>query len=256
MSRHHPTDLHPDTAAIIEQAEHVSGFSVDLRRDAQLSVPATVKLAGHEGRDRHQLLLRSDAEHGDYLIAWQAGLIIRQFRKPPGQRRWMLRSERALVEVRRALQPQASHLPDEQLNQIATYLADGVLLQLRSVPVGLVIDTWLYRDYPALRVQQRAVLLLQSRDHLVSLDPEHDRLPARIIAANRAMNAAQVLHADGLFQVAGLGEPYRRAGLEPLARRLLGALNEAPELIDDTALIESWAAVLELEGWYRWLATN
>ena len=250
-------ELLPATRALLRQTERLSGHPLDVDFQDDLSVPATAKLAGHEGRERHQLLVHSDAEAADYLISWQCGLILWHFRHPPERRRWLLRAERALTETRRLLQEALPDLPEEQRAQLATYLADGILLQLRSLPVGLLIDTWLYRERPELHPGQHAHLLAQGREQLAVLAPEQDRLPARIVRTSRFMSAAQALHTDRLFDAPELVAPYRTAGLEIAGRELLALCPDTePETVDEHTVIDQWAGILELDGWYRWTTAH
>jgi hypothetical protein len=47
-------------------------------------------------------------------------------------------------------------LPAPSLRKYADQLFDGLMTQLRSVPIGLRVDAWLAADYSELRELQQA----------------------------------------------------------------------------------------------------
>jgi len=68
------------------------------------------------------------------------------------------------------------------------------MTQLRSMPIGLRVDTWILRHYPELSNLQRSATLRQLRDNLAVLGPDIRKIaPARVYKASMAMNAAFAL---------------------------------------------------------------
>jgi hypothetical protein len=78
-------------------------------------------------------------------------------------------------------------------------------------------------------------------------------IPKELIAANRAMNSAYAFVAAELSAAPDLSVPFLAAGLGPVAKELIG-LTEVAEADGqrDGQLIEAWAQVIGLGGWYTW----
>lgn len=84
--------------------------------------------------------------------------------------------------------------------------------------------------------------------------PVHGKgIPQELIAANRSMNSAYAFVAADLYAAPDLAVPYLAAGLEPTARRLIALVDAAEaEGQRDCQLIDAWAQVIGLAGWYVW----
>jgi hypothetical protein len=74
-------------------------------------------------------------------------------------------------------------------------------------------------------------------------------VPQRLLA----MPAAHALFTDRLLGREHFQTPYVAAGLCVLGADLLRIWDETPgDPVHDRALIDHWAALLGLQGWYRW----
>src|SRR6185369_7773888 len=70
-------------------------------------------------------------------------------------------------------------------------MVNGLLLQLRSAPIGLRIDEWIRADYPELHHQQNVAAEKQLADNMMALSPQVRKMaPPLIFNANAGMNAA------------------------------------------------------------------
>jgi hypothetical protein len=157
----------------------------------------------------------------------------------------------AIAEVRR-LNPQ---LEDKLAIELGEQLFDGLMLQARSCPTGILVDLLIFRDYPRLRPQQRQSLLDQCQVYVKCLSGVYDRtFPEQIVKGNRAMNAAHAFFAADLLKEPHLAIPYRAVGLETVALGLLkDVTGQAIDKIDDRDLIESWGTQLGIADWFVWL---
>jgi len=245
--------LLPDTQAIIEQLEALSGYPVSCVADPAIGTLATISAATPD-RPIHLIRYRPGVVSRDYQIAVEAGYAIRLFAMRP-EDRFQLRArpgcrEQVIKEFKRLNR----ELDDKLGREVGGQLFDGLMLQLRSCPIGILLDLWLYRDYPGLRPQQRQNLETQCQGNVNCLSGKYDReFPERIVQGNRAMNAAYALFAADLLQQPQLAIPYRAAGLESVGMALLQHITGQPlEAIDDRQLIVAWAEQLNVADWLDW----
>lgn len=249
-----PAQLLPATREIIQELEERSGYPVSFLEDPGLKVLATVRM-GTSRSPVHIIRYQPGAATPDYQIAVEAGHAIRMFRHPPAQRFQLSSTPEPHLIVAKALAKQHPRLPKAQREQMATFLVDGVLLQLRSCPTGLLVDYELYQRYPTLRPLQAQSCSAQLATNVQVLALEYQqRFPPTILAANRAMNAAFAMGVGELLQTPQVMIPYRAAGLEQIALALLAVLPDPQGATpDDRGLITAWAQHLGLVAWLHWL---
>lgn len=144
-------------------------------------------------------------------------------------------------------------LPTETIANLVDQFYRRLLVQLRSVPVGLRVDSWLLSSYPEVALQQRQAVDRQLRENLGTLSPEVARLtPPSVFHASVGMNAAFALSWAKRTGEPALAEPYLARGFEDVAAALLGILERIPEEpIEDSTLVETWGDRLELHGWFQ-----
>lgn len=85
----------------------------------------------------------------------------------------------------------ASALPMSMVPQLCQQLGHGLGLHLRSMPIAIRVDEWLYRDYPALAELQRKSIERQLQEAMHAIGPSvRAFVPRRIIDANVGMSYA------------------------------------------------------------------
>jgi hypothetical protein len=185
----------------------------------------------------------------DYFICFQCGFIIRLYENPPEQRYDFEGSPDAPVKMQALLRgnPAAA--------QLKGMLLDGLMTQLRSMPIGMRIDDWLFSEYPELRLQQVAGAKAQLRDNSRALAPEIRRqVPKPVFTANAGMNAAFAVYWAKSLADDSISLPYKSTGFLPMGEALTGIferVGSAPA--EDRNLVDAWAAEVGLNGWYRWI---
>jgi hypothetical protein len=246
--------LLPETKEIIDLLENQSGFPVTYVRDENLSVLATIK-TGTPSSPIHVIRFRPDGIAPDYQISVEVGYALRTFNLPPEKRFHLSAQEEYRNEAIREVQQRNPQLSTKEAYRLGAQVFDGLLLQLRSCAVGILVDLWIYRDYPGLRLLQANSLEHQARENTQCLAQNFERaLPKKIVAGNRSMNAAHALFIGDLLNKPHLAIPYRAAGFERIGTELLSGLtNQSLVDIDDQALILDWAKYLGIENWIKWL---
>lgn len=246
--------IYPEsTQALIDNATQVSGYGFDIIYDQDLPVASSVKIAGHENRERHEIVLRLPSDENNYLIAWQAAFVLHQFQMPETERANLRPEAMGIMGVKRELLDMHPGIPLAQQEGFTDHVIGGVLSQLHSVPVGMLIDIELQRNYSELHETQKQSLTHQVVEHVACLQMTAEMFPEKILRSNQVMNAAQALMVAELFDMPGIFEPYRTVGMEAAAALLLEpCLHQAFDASTNRELIDHWGRNLGIAEWYRW----
>ena len=181
--------LRAATREVIKRVEDITARPVLVQADASLKVLATVSMARAADPAHFITYNPSGNAEPDYLICFQCGFILRLFANPPSQRFDFAGSESARVRTLEAVSAQPEirklQLAPAALRQYANYLFDGLMTQLRSVPIGLRVDVWLERDFPELGELQRTFAIRQLQDNQQALSPEVRRRGAHLRGQRR-----------------------------------------------------------------------
>ncbi|HRJ53719.1 MAG TPA: hypothetical protein PLE99_13210 [Candidatus Thiothrix moscowensis] len=242
------------TQSLLDEATALTGRSFDIVFDASLPVVSSVRIGGREGRENHEIVLRVPGDENNYLIAWQAAFVLHQYRTPETERTNLQPNAAYLASVKNELLTMHPGIPLGQREAFTDHVIGGVLTQLRSVPIGMLIDIHLHREYAELHAVQQQSLVNQVVEHIACLQLTPDMFPRTLVRANQVMNATQALMVAELFDMPGIFEPYRTVGMEAAAAILLEPCMQ--QIFDDTSdreLIDSWGRNLGIEKWYRWV---
>src|SRR5450755_2989240 len=77
--------LRAATKGILKRVEERTGKSIEFMRDEKLSLLATLQMA-RNGAEFHVLRYRPTDEPLDYMVAFQAGFVLRLFENEPSKR--------------------------------------------------------------------------------------------------------------------------------------------------------------------------
>ena len=199
-------------------------------------------------------------QDADYLVTWECLHVLRLFDIPAEDRFQLSATADGRAEAGRlvATHHKGSNPPirPDMLSQLANHLYDGLMLQLRSVPIGLRIDAGLRDEYPTLTEQQRRAIVRQLNDGAKVLGPDVTRtVPPKLRRASLAINAAFASFWSRAWNDPTIVVPYRAAGFLVDGETLLHLFDQlSPEPVQDRDLIDAWGKQLGLNGWYR-LAT-
>jgi hypothetical protein len=238
---------------LLDEVEQVTGKSVQLMRDPDLAVLTTIQTARH-GAPFHVLRYKPSDSPIDYFVAYQVGMLLRQFRVPRSERVDLAPLPAGAEGVERLLgtSPDLRREDRDMLRRMAEFVAQWAVLTLRSIPVGMRVDDALARDHPELRALQAAGIAEHQRQNLQVLSTRVGRLSVPVTLLG--LNAAQALHADRLLGTDRFTPPYRAAGAIDQGRELLATFDELPsDPVNDRTLIDRWAASCGMAGWYQWI---
>jgi len=245
-------NLRATTKAVLQLVEERTGRPVQFLRDDSLKVMVSVSMARHSA-SYHVLRFRPTDEPLDYPIVHQAAFILRLYESPPDQR-FDFTSEDSAAALMESLIRAGKPLSEDdaaKLPEFARFVGQWSLMNLRSIPVGMQIDTWIHADFPDLRDLQIATLSTQQQEYVTALAFRTGglmipRIALGLVAAHAEM--ADRLSGDTQFAV-----PYRAAGLQPQAAAILQCLEDTDAAAShDTELIDQCADLCGLSGQYQW----
>lgn len=254
--------LFPYTVDLIRQVESLSGIPVEVRADPSLpgSHLAEVRMA-REGRTSHVVLYRPDSiEAPDYLICYQCYFILRLFKNKPAERFDLVSTAQGEAEVLKNVK--AKHgkdgVPMGAMQELATFIFNSHLRQLRSYPIGFWIDRWIRDTAPELIELQKKAAIRQLRDNAAIFRPEVTQtVPEHNLKLNHILNATFALFWAEILGQPEILKPFDTPiFLEP-ARKLM-AISDAhvDNPANDCALVNAWAKELGMLHWYRWVQTQ
>ncbi|HEX8566131.1 MAG TPA: hypothetical protein VF648_10720 [Pyrinomonadaceae bacterium] len=249
------------TEEIIKQIEELTDRKVSVMPDNSLKVIATMKMATDQ-QSHHLIIYNPNRGALDYTIAYQCGFILRLFENPPSNRfqfagkdskKGLIKNQLSAIKKFKKM-----GLPETALKELANQLFSGLMTQLRSIPIGMRIDQWIWDNYPELKEQQRFSLTKQQQDNAQALSPEIRSIsPPLVFRANASMNSAFAQFCDRLFGQNFFAIPYRSIGFESAGENLLKISDQIPsDPTTDTELVNRWADELSLDEWYEWIPLN
>ena len=251
--------MKPEVVDATKAVERASGIPVIVQPDPTLKLIARVVIARGTAPAHILLFNPNYGEATDYHIVFQCGYVLRAFQTPAEQRFDIGSTEPSKLETRRLLADHLRrtglHLPDAVQSQLSEQLYDGLLLQLRSIPIGLRVDAWIRETYPDLADQQKTSAIRQLGENQATLSPQVKAIaPEKIYRASLGMNAALAAFWSRELGDATQVVPFKVAGHLEVGRRLLAiADNEPSESVADRGLIEAWGMELGITGWYAFL---
>jgi hypothetical protein len=255
--------LRDTTRSIIDRVETVSGCPVVVSEDRSLKTLASSRIARGANRIHTIVYNPTAVKEPDYLICYQCGFILRLFEIPESERVDLAGTADARQTIYRLLTApdgpgKKLKLPPETLSTLRDQLFDGLMRQLRSIPIGFRVDSWIMREYSELGQLQRDMIMRQLQDNLGSLGPEAKKIaPKKIYQSNVTMNAAFAAFWAKQLSDPTLAVPYKAAGLLKAGEELLGLLVEISDApAADRDLVDAWASRLTLTDWYKWIPYN
>src|SRR5262249_44960846 len=151
------------TRTVLAEVERISSCPVLVTEDRSLQTLAVVRMA-RGGVATHTIAYNPTViSQPDYLIVYQCGFILRLFANPPSERWDLAPTPRGREIVQNLLSgpdgpARKLHLSPPAVEKLRDQLFDGLMLQLRSIPVGLRVDAWILRDYPEFAPLQHSAI--------------------------------------------------------------------------------------------------
>lgn len=241
---------------VIDQIQQLTGKKIFVTEDASLQPHANLKLAGPSDA-AHVFRYRSSLKPQlPYLMASQAGLVLRILQAEP-ENRFDLRSSPKLPRefqnlTSAQLQKNDLALDPDALIQLAGIYQKAIGLQVRSIPISLRVDEHIRQQYPALRDMQRACTIQHLQEGIATLAPNvRKNIPDEIFHPSASMNAALADYWGKVFGDDSLVVGYQATGFLDVGVQLLQQFDEIPsDANNDRQLVQSWIEILGLQKWF------
>lgn len=242
---------------LVERATQQSGFPLHVEERGGIGYDSILKFGTRE-RSFHEVsyvpLYRGYRIHfivnaaRKILRFWEAPL---EDRLVPAYERGRGLPQQDLRDLRQKVPENA---PEHVLEELSTFLYEGLTRQLTSMPLDLRIERELHVLLPDHRPLQREYLERQRRDIEVLFHPGMAEVsPRRLYGASTAMN---VVLADEVAEMTGLpsGSFLEASHYRSEGKRLGEILREVtePGIRGDRIVTDRWAQELEMEDWYVW----
>ena len=233
--------------------EEATGKPVLIVDAPELNVLATIRRAGPQDSSHVLRIKGGSSRVADYLIVFQCRMALRECQGA----RAVLRDKPAVRDqVISECEELHSHLPVAKTRELGSFIYDGLILQLRSMGPGLLVDRWIRQHCPDLQEAQEQAISSEITNNLGALQPStRANYPAPVYGASIAMNAAYAICGGNLLGKPYLAVPYVSQGYGEVGRRLISlALGDGDPANEptDRQIIDSWAQELGVSGWYEW----
>jgi hypothetical protein len=242
------------TKGILTRVEEQTGKTIQFMRDENLKVLASLQMA-RNGAAFHVLRYSPSDEPLDYMVAFQAGYVLRLFENEPSKRFDFCPEPAAgkQVETLLAAGQSLSSADKKALPDCSCIVAEWALMTLRSLPVGMRIDHWIAAEFPELAEMQKASIAVQQQQNMGVLAYKMGKLtvPTTLLG----ILVAYALFADRLNQgTTSFAVPFEASGLLNHGSELLNIWDETPaDAAHDCDLVDRWAAASGMSGWYDWV---
>ena len=244
--------------AVIEEVERISGKGIEfIQKD---DIPGYVVLQMARNHMPSHLIYHKK-EHDEimnHLVVHECGHLLRTLKCPEDQRRIPYSNGQikgdALGKIESEIIDLAKVLAKDRLGQMIYLWYTGVLNQVTNFPADIMIEKWIFDQFPMLRSLQLESIRKQHAQALSGLTEEARRIaPPTILFASNVMNYA-------FFRILGLyiGENFIRQYSSTIYLRKgkeLAALTEkdyADNHEGDNIMVERWASFLNISDWFKW----
>ena len=244
---------------ILEKVKEITNKKVEFIEKNDLSTYAAIKMAR---RNMPAHLIFHKREHNElvnHLIAHECGHILRMFAVPEEERLIPMSNQEikgiALNEMQDEIMGLSKALPLERLAQIINLWFDGIVRQVTNFPPDIMIEKWLYDEYPELGPYQVASLQKQHEEAIAGLKDEVRQItPSKILDASNIMNYA-FFRIIGFHIKTNFLTPYNQTAYVRRGKALAEYTDKnytASDYEGDLKMIDYWAKYLGLSNWFAW----
>ena len=252
------SSLHKSVQDILEDIEALTGKGFRFIEKLDMIEFAGVK-AARANMAEHIIIYKP--EHNkliNHLLAHECGHLKRMFETPPEKRFSVAITNeikgKALRKIENEIHDLAKRIGEDKTIRFTNMMYDGTVRQLTNQPIDLLIEKWLYNDYPNLRSIQLDSLVEQNRLALQGASKDVKKIiPSFFYNKANLMNAA---YTDLLSQVVRykLVRDWKKLDFYAESKSLSLILNIdkgwMPE--EDYEKVNAWAELLDLHDFFMW----
>ena len=257
-----PFQLTKSVLRIMKMAEDATGKKIETAEISNLPVSARIEPARPD-MPVHRLLISPEAdEQINYIIANQCGHILRLYAAPPERRFMPIANRRTMMsfilETENDINRISEYAGKEKIKRLVRLWYEGAVYQLTKMPPDIMIDKWIYDEFPELRPIQLASIRNQRKTAVLSLSEDLKKItPAKVYNASNIMNYAFFKSLEDYFHLDFVA-PYHNTVFiyegSALARLTENEYINSHE--GDREMIDKWAQRLDLTKWFEWKHFN
>lgn len=253
-----PLELISAVKDILKLVEERTGKSIQCVERNDLPMSAEFRTAAKD-EATHRLFHRSSYdEQINYIIANQCGHILRLYGVPEEQRFMPVANYRTMMSYVMEMGDEFHRLEkvfgQEKIKRMIRLWYEGVVFQLTKMPPDIMIDKWLYDEYPDLRPIQIRSLTRQRKEAVQSLAQDTRKFtPEKIYRISNIMNYTFFKVLEDHFRLDWV-TPYHSTIFisDGSALAKLTERNYVNTHTGDRAMIDAWAKHLDLTTWFEW----
>ena len=243
---------------ILKLVEERTGKAIRCVEKKDLPMSAELRQAGKE-ETFHRLFHRPVYdEQINYVIANQCGHILRLFEAPEEGRFMPIANHRTMMSYVMEMEDEFHRLAkvfgQEKIRRMVRLWYEGAVFQLTKMPPDIMIDKWLYDEYPELRPIQLKSLVRQRQDAVQSLTQDTRKFtPDKIYRVSNIMNYAFLKILEDHFRLDWVA-PYH-SSIFIFDGSALAKVTETEYVnshAGDRAMIDRWAERLDMTTWFEW----
>jgi len=243
---------------ILEKVKQSTSKEIQFVERDELPTYAALRMARADMPSHIILVKREHDEIINHLIAHECGHILRVF-EVPEEKRLIARTNdpiklNALSQIEGEIKELSAVLPFDRLAQVVNLWYNGTLRQVTNFPADIMIEKWLYDNYPGLRGYQLTSIGKQQQEALSGLAGEAEKIsPPTFINLSNIMNYA-------FFRILGLHfgtnfvKPFTNMKYLEKGKKLASLTDEG--YIDnhegDIEMVNKWAQFLGISNWFEW----
>jgi len=270
LAEHRQTEADSALRTYSAEMERLSGYPI-IREEGRFTdgTRAQVQMAWKHRRDHHLLLIRKDCPLPilSHLEAHELSHIrLEAEARKAGRNRIFITNGATREVALRSLAPHARKLqqagnPEASVTRLHDTLVSGLCGLVYNFPQDIIIEQDLHHRFPVLRPAQFVSVRLMAAEAL-AVNTRKDIAsitPRRIHEAVVALNGVYCLCMDELFGGASaFADPYRSLdgfGNAERLHRLWLARKDNLSPGDEFVLVDEFAEILGIRGWYEWKMT-
>jgi len=251
-------DLSPSVYKIFAEVKSSTGKDIKLIEKRGLTVYAFVKIARKSMSDHLMYYKPERTGIINHPIAHECGHILRIYGVEPENRLVPFTSDQRKLEALKDIEPEIQRLsqtlPFEELVQITNLWYAGTIRQLTSYPSDIMIEKWIYDEYPDLRPYQSKSIKKQYDEAVQGLSSRVERMtPHKILQASNSMNYAFFHILEAHFKDNYYLGRYDRSAYASIGKQLITLQQESENNYKgDIYVVNKWAEALKCSHWFSW----
>jgi len=243
---------------VLEEVKNLTGKGIEFIQKENLTSYAALQMARKNMPSHLIYYKKKHDEIINHLIVHECGHLFRIFKCPENQRLMPYSDQQikynALKAIEKEIMALTDSLSEDQIAHIINLWYDGLIRQVTNLPPDIMIEKWIYDQFPTLRSLQLESLKKQHSESVAGLTETVNRTtPSTILFAANVMNYA-------FFRILGfhVGQNFIK---EYSATSYLNKGKELASITEkdyedshegDNMMIDKWAAFVNISDWFKW----